>query len=94
MAKILGKIPNPVEDNKQEPLHLTPEEMSSEQIIALAKYTSLLQEENKNLKGYIIQLEAQLKKARGDRAVAQSNLAVEKAKFIQTETVIIPGIDE
>jgi dTDP-4-dehydrorhamnose reductase len=93
MAKILGKIPNPVEDNQNgEPLRLTPEEMTPDQIIALAKYTGLLQEENKNLKGYIVQLQAQLQKARGDRAVAEHTLA--KAQVIPTEIHIKSAFDE
>jgi hypothetical protein len=48
--------------------------MTEEQIIALAKYTQLLQEENKNLKGYIVQLQAQLQNTRGNLAVANHHL--------------------
>jgi len=52
-----------------------------------------LNEENKNLKGYIVQLQAQLKTARGDRAVAQHHLAQHQANVIMTETHITTPFD-
>lgn len=85
MAKIKGKP-------EEEYAKVSVETMTEEQIIALAKYTQLLQEENKNLKGYIVQLQAQLQKARGDRAVAQHQL--NNATFVQTETILKTAFDE
>lgn len=84
MAKIKGK--------EEQPTHLNVEDMTEEQIIALAKYTNLLQEENQNLKGYVLQLQAQLRKARGDRAVAQQHIS--NTQFVQTETMIKTAFDE
>lgn len=49
-------------------------DLTEEQIMDLAKWATHLNEENKNLKGYILQLQAQLGKARGDRAVAEHKL--------------------
>lgn len=53
---------------------MKPEDLTSEQILQLAQWANLLNEENKNLKGYIVQLQAQLQNARGGRAVAEHNL--------------------
>lgn len=50
------------------------EELTQEQIMDLAKWASFLNEENKGLKSYILQLKAQLNKARGDRAIAEHQL--------------------
>ena len=50
------------------------EELTQEQIMDLAKWANFLNEENKGLKSYILQLQAQLQKARGDRAIAQHHL--------------------
>lgn len=88
MAKIHGK------PNEEEFTKITIDNITEEQIVAMAKYIQLLQEESKNLKGYVIQLQAQLQKARGDRAVAQHNLNVQNAKFVQTETMIKTAFDE
>lgn len=86
MAKIKG--------HEEEFTKITIDNITEEQIVAMAKYIQLLQEESKNLKGYVIQLQAQLQKARGDRAVAQHNLNVQNAKFVQTETMIKTAFDE
>lgn len=62
------------------------EDLTKEQIMDLAKWANFLNEENKNLKGYIVQLQAQLSKARGDRAVAQHHL--QNAR-VQPTTIVI-----
>ena len=49
-------------------------DLTEEQIMDLAKWANFLNEENKGLKSYILQLQAQLQKARGDRAVAEHHL--------------------
>jgi hypothetical protein len=77
MAKIEGK---------EEYTAIDVENITTEQIIQLAKYTQLLQEENQNLKGYIVQLQAQLKTARGGRAVAEHNLQKMQDNFITVKT--------
>ena len=50
------------------------EDLTKEQIMDLAKWASILNEENKNLKGYIVQLQAQLTTARQNRALAEHRL--------------------
>jgi hypothetical protein len=45
-----------------------------------------LNEENKNLKGYIVQLQAQLQNARGGRAVAEHNLQQLQNSVITVKT--------
>lgn len=77
MAKIEGK---------EEYTSIDVENITTEQIIQLAKYTQLLQEENQNLKGYIVQLQAQLKAARGGRAVAEHNLQKMQDNVITVKT--------
>ena len=59
---------------KSEYTEMKPEDLTPEQILQLAQWANILNEENKNLKGYITQLQAQLNNARGQRAVAQHNL--------------------
>ena len=59
---------------KTEYTEMKPEDLTSEQIMQLAQWASILNEENKNLKGYVVQLQAQLQNARGGRAVAEHNL--------------------
>ena len=49
-------------------------DLSEEQIMDLAKWANFLNEENKNLKGYIVQLQAQLKTAREGRMLAEHRL--------------------
>lgn len=66
MAKIQGK-PNEMTEMK-------PSDLTEQQIIDLAKWANILNEENKNLKGYIMQLQAQLQSARQGRAVAEHKL--------------------
>jgi len=86
MAKIQGK-PNEMTEMKAS-------DLTEQQIMQLAEWANILNEENKNLKGYIVQLQAQLKTARGDRAVAQHNLAQQQANIIMTETHITTPFDE
>jgi hypothetical protein len=78
MAKINGK--------QDDYTAVDVDNITKEQIIALAKYTQLLQEENQNLKGYITQLQAQLNNARGQRAVAEHNLQQHQQKIINIKT--------
>jgi len=78
MAKIHGK--------KDDYTAIDVDNITKEQIIALAKYTQLLQEENHNLKGYITQLQAQLNNARGQRAVAEHNLQQHQNNIITVKT--------
>ena len=80
MAKIHGK-PNEMTEMKVS-------DLTEEQIIDLAKWANILNEENKNLKGYIVQLQAQLKTARGQRAVAEHRLNQQT-----TEWVVQTGFD-
>ena len=87
MATIHGK-PNDT------PKQMSVDDLTKEQIMQLAEWANILNEENKNLKGYIVQLQAQLKTARGDRAVAQHHLAEQQAKVVMTETHIITSFDE
>ena len=60
-------------------------DLTEEQIMDLAKWANFLNEENKGLKSYILQLQAQLSKARGDRAVAEHHLNNVKVKPITVE---------
>lgn len=53
---------------------MKPTDLTEEQIMDLAKWASILNEENKNLKGYIVQLQAQLQNARQGRALAEHKL--------------------
>ena len=66
------------------PKEMKVEDLTHEQIMQLAQWANLLNEENKNLKGYILQLQAQLQKARGDRAVAEHNLNTINQTIIKT----------
>jgi hypothetical protein len=66
MAKIHGK--------ENEMTEMKVSDLTEQQIIDLAKWAQILNEENKNLKGYITQLQAQLRNARGQRAVAEHKL--------------------
>lgn len=59
---------------KTEYTEMKPSDLTEEQIMQLAQWANLLNEENKNLKGYIVQLQAQLQNARGGRAIAEHNL--------------------
>lgn len=65
---------------------MKPEDLTSEQIMQLAQWANLLNEENKNLKGYIVQLQAQLQNARGQRAVAEHHLQNLQDKIITVKT--------
>ena len=80
MAKVHGK-PNEMTEMKVS-------DLTEEQIMDLAKWAQILNEENKNLKGYIVQLQAQLKTARGQRAVAEHRLNQQT-----TEWVVQTGFD-
>ena len=66
MAKVHGK-PNEMTEMKVS-------DLTEQQIMDLAKWAQILNEENRNLKGYITQLQAQLQNARGQRAVAEHKL--------------------
>jgi len=66
MATIHGK--------KEGFTEMKPSDLTEQQIIDLAKWANILNEENKNLKGYIMQLQAQLQTARQNRAVAEHRL--------------------
>lgn len=66
MAKIHGK--------ENDVMEITIDNITEEQIVAMAKYIQLLQEENQNLKGFITQLQAQLQAARQNRATAEYRL--------------------
>lgn len=81
MAKIHGK-PNEMTEMKVS-------DLTEQQIMDLAKWAQILNEENKNLKGYITQLQAQLQNARGQRAVAEHRLNQQQA----TEWVVQTGFD-
>ena len=59
---------------KTEYTEMKPADLTEEQIIQLAQWANILNEENKNLKGYITQLQAQLQNARQGRALAQHQL--------------------
>lgn len=78
MAKVEGK--------KDDYTAIDVDNITKEQIIALAKYTQLLQEENQNLKGFITQLQAQLNTARGQRAVAQHKVQQMENNVINIKT--------
>ena len=65
---------------------MKPSDLTEEQILQLAQWANLLNEENKNLKGYIVQLQAQLKTARGSRAVAEHNLQRMQESVITVKT--------
>jgi len=82
----MAHIQSPSEDN------LGPEDLTKEQIMQLAQWANTLNEENKNLKGYILQLQAQLQKARGDRAVAQHHL--NNTQFRPTTIVINSQLED
>lgn len=82
MAKIHGN---------EEMKEMKPEDLTSEQILQLAQWANILNEENKNLKGYIIQLQAQLKTAREGRALAQHQL--NNANVVLTEMHVITPFD-
>ena len=71
---------------KTEYTEMKPEDLTSEQIMQLAQWANLLNEENKNLKGYIVQLQAQLQNARGQRAVAEHNFNKLQDKIITVKT--------
>ena len=78
MAKVNGK--------ENEMVEMKPEDLTTEQIMQLAQWANILNEENKNLKGYIVQLQAQLQNARGGRAVAEHNLNKLQDKIITVKT--------
>ena len=78
MATISGK--------ENEMKEMKPSELTEQQIIDLAKWANILNEENKNLKGYILQLQGQLTSARQGRALAQHQ--------IHTNTIISTIEDE
>ena len=87
MAKVHGKVDDT-------PKEMNVEDLTHEQIMQLAQWANLLNEENKNLKGYIVQLQAQLQKARGDRAVAQHNFNQLNSQVIQTELHVTSDLHE
>ena len=78
MARIQGK--------ENEMTEMKVEDLTHEQILQLAQWANLLNEENKNLKGYIVQLQAQLQNARGQRAVAEHNFNQLQDKIITVKT--------
>jgi predicted nuclease with TOPRIM domain len=71
---------------KPEYTEMKPEDLTEEQIMQLAQWANLLNEENKNLKGYIVQLQAQLQNARGQRAVAEHHFNRLQDKIITVKT--------
>jgi hypothetical protein len=87
MAKVHGKVDDT-------PKEMNVEDLTNEQIMQLAQWANILNEENKNLKGYIVQLQAQLQKARGDRAVAQYNFDKLNSQVITTETHVTSDLHE
>ncbi len=84
MAKVHGK-PNEMTEMKVS-------DLTEQQIIDLAKWAQVLNEENKNLKGYITQLQAQLRNARGQRAVAEHKL--ERANTVWEVQTAFDGDDK
>ena len=80
MAKVHGK--------QDEYTAITVDNITEEQIVAMAKYIQLLQEENQNLKGYITQLQAQLQAARQNRATAEYRLQQHQNNFITIKSTI------
>lgn len=84
MAKVHGK-PNDMTEMKVS-------DLTEQQIIDLAKWAQILNEENKNLKGYITQLQAQLRNARGQRAVAEHKL--QKANTVWEVQTAFDGDDK
>lgn len=84
MAKVHGK-PNEMTEMKVS-------DLTEQQIIDLAKWAQILNEENKNLKGYITQLQAQLRNARGQRAVAEHKL--QKANTVWEVQTAFDGDDK
>jgi len=68
MAKILG------DTDREGYTQMKPSDLTEEQIMQLAQWANILNEENKNLKGYITQLQAQLQSARQGRALAEHKL--------------------
>lgn len=82
MAKIHGK------EEKEGYTSITVDNITEEQIVAMAKFIQLLQEENQNLKGYITQLQAQLQAARQNRATAEYKLQQNQSnQIIVTSTI-------
>jgi hypothetical protein len=75
-----------IENVQNEMTEMKPSELNEKQIIDLAKWANILNEENKNLKGYILQLQGQLTSARQGRALAQHQ--------VQTQTIISTIEDE
>jgi predicted RNase H-like nuclease (RuvC/YqgF family) len=82
MAKIHGK------EEKEGFTSITVDNITEEQIVAMAKYIQLLQEENQNLKGYITQLQAQLQAARQNRATAEYRLQQQQGNEIVVTSTI------
>jgi hypothetical protein len=80
MATINGK--------ENEMKEMKASDLTEQQIVDLAKWANFLNEENKNLKGYILQLQGQLTSARQGRAVAQHHLNN------VTQTIIKTPFDE
>jgi len=80
MAKVLGK------EQKEGYTSITVDNITEEQIVAMAKYIQLLQEENQNLKGFITQLQAQLQAARQNRATAEWQLAQQRGTIINVKS--------
>ena len=78
MAKVHGK--------QDEYTAITVDNITEEQIVAMAKYIQLLQEENQNLKGYITQLQAQLQAARQNRATAEYRLQQQQNSIITVKS--------
>lgn len=78
MAKVHGK--------QDEYTSITVDNITEEQIVAMAKYIQLLQEENQNLKGYITQLQAQLQAARQNRATAEYRLQQQQNSIITVKS--------
>ena len=75
-----------IQGKENEMREMKPSELTEQQIIDLAKWANILNEENKNLKGYVLQLQGQLTSARQGRALAQYQ--------VQTQTNIISIEDE
>lgn len=78
MAKVHGK--------QDEFTSITVDNITEEQIVAMAKYIQLLQEENQNLKGYITQLQAHLTAARQNRASAEYRLQQQQNSIITVKS--------
>lgn len=80
MAKIYGQ------NHKEGMTEMKPEDLTTEQIMQLAQWANILNEENKNLKGYITQLQAQLQSARQHRALAEHKLNQQESQIIWEPT--------